>query len=407
MNLKQMTSVLCILGSCTLAGTASAYTNLLDSSHYMVTHDRLQDLYETNALAEDIWNRLTSEFVSHYESGALTEAAAVAQTAYDLAEKSFGPNHVNTADSLLKLGIINESLGNFSAAKENMIGSLAILEEELGPNHEDLAVVYTNLANLYFEQNLTEKSEAHHKLALKIRRYTLGDNDSATAQSLYNLAVLYDDIEAYDKAQPHYEQALKIWYSNFGPNHPYVANALNNLANLYSALGDTKSAVKMHEHSLKIRREIYGDQHAEVARSLINLGKLYVKASEYEKAKPVYIEAVKVAEHIFGPNHPQVAMLLYSLANIYHIQGRMDSQQAGAQKTSSTMVKDNNQEAYFKKAMPLYERALTILNGTIGVEHPAVVAMINEMTMLYKSIGNQARINKLLAALSEHKVIEH
>jgi len=401
MKFRNSILLTCVAVCWSFSANVSAYVNHVDSNDTLVTGDRLKDISQTNALAEDIWNRLTSEFVAQFESGNIAQAASVAQTAYELAENSFGPNNINTADSMLKLGIVNESLGNYAMAKEYMLGALVILKEQMGAYHEDVAVIYTNLANLYFEQNLLEESESYHRQALDIRRHILGDNDPAVAQSLYNLAVLYDETEKFEQAKPYYEQALKIWYGHFGPNHPYVANTLNNLANVYSSLGDTDAAVEMHKHSLKIRREIYGNVHAETARSLINLGKLYVKMSRYEDATPVYVEAIKVAEQLFGPSHPQVAMLLYSLANVYHIQARMDNEKGGTQKASLNS-QSRSQELY-AKAAPLYERALRIMDSTIGRNHPAVMAMMNEMSMLYKSVGNEAQMSKILARINEQK----
>ena len=154
-----------------------------------------------------------------------------------------------------------------------------------------------------------------------------------------------------------------------------------------------------------------------MARSLINMGALYVKQNNYEKAKPVYTEAVSVAEKLFGPSHPQVAMLLYSLANIYHIQGRMDKNQeneltshkvsfdGNSGKTDMTgQISDlqNSSQEYFAQALPLYERALEILDNTIGNNHPAMTAMLTELALLYKSVGKmtkaaqmQVRLNKI------------
>jgi tetratricopeptide (TPR) repeat protein len=190
---------------------------------------------------------------------------------------------------------------------------------------------------------------------------------------------------------------------------------------------------------LSVRRSLYGDNHAEVARSLINLGALYVKQSAYDKAEPLYVEAVHVAENLFGPQHPQVAMLLYSLANIYHIQGRLakaESQHLTKDKTNDTnptavsqsIAKASSQttqalkttlettkvsaklpiktkleksaQIKFKQALPLYERALKILDSSMGGQHPAVTAMVNELAMLYKSIGDTTNAQKMQARLS-------
>ncbi|MFV2058645.1 MAG: tetratricopeptide repeat protein [Thiohalomonadales bacterium] len=404
---------------CGLSLTTNVTATVQENNIIMpgISNAQLREFHETTDLAEKIWNRLTSEFVTQFEASQYIEAAVTAKIAVDLAERNFGVDHINTADSLLKLGIASESLGNFTAAREHMIGALVILEEQLGSMHEDVSVVYTNLANLEFEQNNPSASETYHKKALKIRVYQHGKHDPTVAQSLYNLAVLYDDKQDYKKAQYHYETALKIWTASYGSTHPYIANTLNNLANVYAALGDNDSAIKMHKQSLSVRKKLYGSYHTEVARSLINLGKLYVKINAYEKAKPIYTEAVNVAENLFGSTHPQVAMLLYSLANIYHIQGRMDSKKAAPRKVSMTTKHDKNlnndqnetvlTQEYYQKALPLYERALNILDQTIGTDHPAVVAMMGEMAMLYKSIGNRGKADKMQARMSNVKEYKH
>ena len=98
---------------------------------------------------------------------------------------------------MLKIGIVAETLGDTDTAKQQMLNALSVLEKQLGTTHEDIAVVLTNLANVYFEQNEPELSEKNHLRALNIRLQAFGEVDASVAQSLYNLAVLYDDLMDY------------------------------------------------------------------------------------------------------------------------------------------------------------------------------------------------------------------
>ncbi|MGD8566470.1 MAG: tetratricopeptide repeat protein [Gammaproteobacteria bacterium] len=419
MSNKLIVTALCVASLAFAAGNAQATVKPPQNSLHSISMQQDQNLNETRAIAEKIWDQLTSEFIDQYENGNYASAAATARKAYELANTTFGPRHINTADSMLKLGIVAETLGDLDTARDEMLSALRILEVQLGPTHEDVAVVLTNLANVYFEQNEPKLSEQYHLRALSIRKQSLGESDASVAQSLYNLAVLYDDLTENEKAINNYEEAIRIWNQTLGPTHPYVANALNNLANVYMAEGKLDTAEKLHKHSLAIRKLIYGNVHAEVARSLINLGALYVKEDAYEKAKPVYKEAVAVAEKLFGPSHPQVAMLLYSLANIYHIQGRMDrneEKELMVQKVSYSQAGDNSNanavksqiknlhrssQAYFSKALPLYERALKILDNTLGSGHPAMTAMLTELALLYKSVGELNKAQQMQARLNQ------
>ncbi|KPJ91590.1 MAG: hypothetical protein AMJ53_11340, partial [Gammaproteobacteria bacterium SG8_11] len=162
MNLYK-SAALC-LGLCLLQIEASAYTQS-GLNNYNEPVDELQQIYETQAIADNVWSGLTNEFVTQYEAGNYAQASATAKQAYDVALTNFGKQHINTADSMLKLGIINETLGNYDVAKQYMTDAMDILVDKLGPNHEDVAIVLTNLANLYFEQNKPEESELNHKKA--------------------------------------------------------------------------------------------------------------------------------------------------------------------------------------------------------------------------------------------------
>ena len=54
---------------------APAGTNPLEA-----TESRIEQLHETTEIAEQIWNGLTNEFVSQYEAGNYTAAAATAKS---------------------------------------------------------------------------------------------------------------------------------------------------------------------------------------------------------------------------------------------------------------------------------------------------------------------------------------
>ena len=164
MNLYK-SAALC-LGLCLLHFQASAYTQHSDfntgnpADNSETRENRLKQIYETQAIADNIWSGLTNEFVSAYEAGDYTKASAVAKKAYDIALTNFGKHHVNT-------------LGNYEVAKQYMIDAMEILTEQLGPYHEDVAIVLTNLANLYFEQKMPEQSESYHKKALCLQEQAL------------------------------------------------------------------------------------------------------------------------------------------------------------------------------------------------------------------------------------------
>lgn len=365
----------------------------------------LRSFHETTELAETLWADLTTRFVDHYENGDYQSALSDAQRAYTIANKNFGLNDVNTADTLLKLGIINQTLGNLNEAEDYLLGSLVILEEKLSPDHPDVAVVMTNIGNTYFELQRPEDSEKYHLQALQIRKHAFGENDPATAQSIYNLAVLYENQSKYERAADLYRQAISSWSQSLGPTHPYVGNALNNLGNIYNIQGKHKKAANVLQRTVAFKKSVFGAQHEEVAQTLINLGTNYLELGQYNPASNAYEEALDIARHVLPSSDPQLALLMYTLANIYHTQARIEEQKDDSQATydndmptrdtesnvDSPVLEANAQHktALFKQALPLYEKAAEILdNGTENETQSALDVVLSELAMLYKEIGD-------------------
>ena len=171
----------------------------------------IRSFNETTSLAEELWANLTIRFVELYEKGEYNSALSIAEKTYDIAINNFGLNDVNTADTLLKLGIINQTLGNLPLAEDHLLGSLVILEEQLSPDHPDVAVTATNLGNTYYDMKRFRDSERYHQMALRIRQNAYGNNNPVVAQSTYNLAVLYEREKMYSKAESLYQEAIALW----------------------------------------------------------------------------------------------------------------------------------------------------------------------------------------------------
>jgi len=356
----------------------------------------IRSFYETTELAEVIWVNLTNHFITHYENGDYQNALFIAQRAYDTADKNFGLNNVNTADALLKLGIIKHTLGNLNEAEDHLQQALLILERQLGPRHPDLAVIMTNLGNVYFESQRPELSEKYHQQALRIRKNAFDADDPAIAQSTYNLAVLYENQHKYEQAATFYQQAISSWSASLGPMHPYVGNALSNLSGIYNVQGKHKKATSILQRMLVFKKSVFGAQHEEVAQTLINLGTSYLEQGEYSPASHAYEEALNIAQHVLGSSNPQLALLMYTLASIYHTQARIEEQNQTSLETS--IMPANNasvptdiaqrKTALFAQALPLYKKAAEILDDGENDTQSALDVVLTELATLYKEIGN-------------------
>ena len=91
------------------------------------------------------------------------------------------------------------------------------------------------------------------KKALAVAEQNVGPNHPDVATSLNNLAELYRAQGQYAQAEPLYKRSLAIWEKALGPDHPNVATSLENLALLYRATKRDKEAKRLEQRAARIR----------------------------------------------------------------------------------------------------------------------------------------------------------
>ena len=145
------------------------------------------------------------------------------------------------------------SQGLYSKAEPLVKRALAIDEKTLGPEHPDTAQSLNDLAVLYKSQGLYSNAEPLYQRALVIREKALGPEHPDTSSSLNNLAGLYDNQGLYVKAESLYKRALAINEKALGPEHRDTANSLNNLAYLYNKQGLYSKADHLSRRGLTLQ----------------------------------------------------------------------------------------------------------------------------------------------------------
>jgi tetratricopeptide (TPR) repeat protein len=181
---------------------------------------------------------------------------------------------------------------------------LAIREKTLGPEHPDTAESLNNLAHLLQAQGDFAGARPLYERALAIREKTLGPEHPYTAVSLNNLASLLRTQGDLAGARPLYERALAVTEKALGPEHPDTATCLNNLASVLKAQGNFAGARPLYERALAIREKALGPEHSDTAASLNDLAVLLSKEGDFagararDRGQPG--EALTLGEAAFG-----------------------------------------------------------------------------------------------------------
>lgn len=81
------------------------------------------------------WDALNTEVMDLYRAGKYDRAVVVAKKALQVAEQNVGPNHPDVATSLNGLAALYRMQGDYAKAEPLLKRALAIKENALGPNH--------------------------------------------------------------------------------------------------------------------------------------------------------------------------------------------------------------------------------------------------------------------------------
>jgi CHAT domain-containing protein/Tfp pilus assembly protein PilF len=333
------------------------------------------------------------------------ETRAMAEQVIALKEELLGPDHVDVAESLTNLGVIEFILGDHKSSQASWERALAIRERTLGPEDPGVAQLLNNLANLYTNIGDLAKAREFNARALEIREQVLGPEHALVAQSLNNLAILLTESGDYAQALPLLERSLEIKAKQMGTEHPKYAESQLALARALAETGDYDRALPLFQQAEQTLEQTLGPAHPKVGAALNNHAEILRKGRRYDEARPLYERALKIYEDAYGPDHPTVASYVGNLGYLKEAVGDL----AGAiqQHERAVTIRENALEAddpllalslnnlasvksemrEYQTARTLFERALEIRRETLGQGHPLVGESLNGLAMLSAMTG--------------------
>jgi tetratricopeptide (TPR) repeat protein len=288
-----------------------------------------------------------------------------------LREQQLGPDHPDVATLLNQMGMLYDGMGQYAQAESCYLRSLKIEEDRLGNDDLSVADSLNNLGTVYYRTGQYAKAEPLFVRSLNIRERKLPDNHADRADSLNNLANLYRAIGQYARAEPYFLRSLKIKEETLGPGHLDVGSSLNNLGLLYRDMGEYARAEPYLVRSLKIKEDKLDRDHPKVAHSLNSLGNLYMDMGQYAKAEACYRRSLTIRETKLGRDHPEVGRTVQNLADLYSAMGR------------------------YGLAEPLFQRALMI-REKLGKDHPQVAVSLSSLARLNNELGRPDKAEPLL-----------
>ncbi|KAL4759686.1 uncharacterized protein BDW70DRAFT_161387 [Aspergillus foveolatus] len=317
--------------------------------------------------------------------GKLKEAEEMYQRALAGRERTLGPDHTLTLDTVNNLGNLYSDQGKLKAAEEMYQRALAGREKALGPDHTSTLETVNNLGLLYSDQGNLRKAEEMYQRALAGFEKALGPDHTSTLDTVHNLGILYKKQGNLRKPEEMYQRALAGYEK--GPGQTSTLNTVHNLGILYKKQDKLKEAEQMYQRALagyeKALEQMYqralagyekalGPDHTSTLDTVNNLGTLYsdqVKLKEAEEmywrallkeAEQMYQRALAGYEKALGPDHTFTLDTVNNLGTLYFNEGKL------------------------KEAEQMYQRALAGREKALGPDHTFTLDTVHNLGILYK-----------------------
>jgi CHAT domain-containing protein/Flp pilus assembly protein TadD len=222
--------------------------------------------------------------------GQYEEAETLHHQVLAIHEKTLGPMHPTTANSMSNLGRVLDLQGKYAEAEKMYRQSLAVREKVLGRDHPDVATNLNNLAKVMQD---------------------LGKDQSISVSEARARARTGAAVGALTEIETMYRRALAIQDRSLGREHPSTALTLNNLGGLFAVRGDFAQAEQMQRAALGTMEKVFGEQHPDTAAVLTSLALALDNQGKIVEAEATYRRAIEISRKSGNPRS-----LLINAANL-------------------------------------------------------------------------------------------
>jgi eukaryotic-like serine/threonine-protein kinase len=290
--------------------------------------------------------------------GNYSQAETLLQNALASRRRTVGPEHPDTSESVLALGLLRVDQARLDDAETLVREGLATLKrtvpathpatahalaslgkvlrergkyEEAVPPLEEAVAVYsaasestvelaatlTALASTHFYAGRLDRSDEINRRVLDMDRTLYGNAHPNVADDLINLGASQTSRGNHAAAGRYYREALDILEPWYGKDHPETASAMTILAQSLSPQGEHEAAAALLRSALATQERVYGKSHPRVAFVVNELGLVATRRKDYDEAESALTRALKIYSEIYKGQHPRVGIAMANVASVY------------------------------------------------------------------------------------------
>ncbi len=218
---------------------------------------------------------------------------------------------------------IYQKLGKFDRADELFRAALKERRSLLGPNHPETAESLVDLGLLRLDQARFEEAERLIREGGETLKHVRTADSEGPAKATFALGKVLEARGTYALAIPLLSEAAKLQSGSNAPV-PELAVTLKELADAHFYAGHYDVCENLTRQVLDMQRQFYGERHPLIADDLINLGAVQIERGRYTEAEQFYRRALVINRAWYGDNHPQTASTIYMLGEALLSEKRFD-----------------------------------------------------------------------------------
>jgi tetratricopeptide (TPR) repeat protein len=235
------------------------------------------------------------------------------RTILRVGQKVYGSSNPRFADSLNKLGVIYDQLGDYVSAKAIYQQVLDYRRDALGDDHPNVAQSMYNLAELARAMQVNDAAERALSDVLALEERLRGRETFLFSLAAKNLGLLYADEGKIEKAEPLLLEAAAV-ADKLGPEgEDALASATLGLGLFYERFKRPTAAISWLQRALDIYRGRTGPSSPSCARVLMALANCKAQAGEAD-ALTTAKEAAAMMLAGLGDGHWETSLVRHQLA---------------------------------------------------------------------------------------------
>ena len=224
-----------------------------------------------------------------------------------LFESTFAPQHPMMMTFQTEMSWALSMTADDDGALEWGLRSLETAERVYGKDHYELANSLGSVALLYGNLYQFEKAAPYVERAVAVTRHGLGPHHTSTGLAHQQLAYVYIHQDRLDAAQAQLDAArVALWTALPADTHQLHADWYFANGGLQDKLGNLEESADYFKKSWELYESLLGNNHFLVSDATTQLARIRGKQGRYEEAKSLYEIGVPIILDLRGQTAPSV-----------------------------------------------------------------------------------------------------